>query len=59
MCALIYTRNPKKGNYTGFWYDIPARTRFEYEDFIKKHALPGPHSNIHCILEPKGPDGEV
>ena len=31
MCALIYAKNPKRGNYTGFTYDIPARTSFDYE----------------------------
>ena len=58
MCALIYAKNPKRGNYTGFTYDIPAKTSFDYEQFLLKHALPGPGSNIHCILEPQGAGGE-
>ena len=54
MCAMIYTRNPKKGNYTGFLYDIPAKTKFSYQKFLLKYALPGPGSRIHCILQPNG-----
>ena len=58
MCTLIYAKNPKKSNYTGFLYNIPAKTSFDYEKFLLKHALPGPGSNIHCILEPHGMEGE-
>ena len=54
MCTLIYAKNPKQSNYTGFLYNIPAKTSFDYEKFLLKHALPGPGSNIHCILEPQG-----
>ena len=57
MCAFIYAKNPKKGNYTGFHYNIPAKTAFDYQKFLLKNALPGPLSRIHCILEPKGADG--
>ena len=58
-CAIIYTSNPKRGNYTGFTYDIPAKTKFDYERFLLRNALPGPGSNIHCILESKGKEGET
>ena len=58
MCTLIYAKNPKHSNYTGFIYNIPAKTSFDYEKFLLKHALPGPGSNIHCILEPNGKEGE-
>ena len=59
MCAMIYTKNIKNSNYTGFLYDIPARTRFNYQDFLLKYALPGPGSKIHCILQPKGMEGDT
>ena len=48
---MIYAKNPLKGNYTGYLYNIPAKKRFDYEDFLAKNALPGPGSNVHCILE--------
>ena len=57
-CAMMYSRNPKKGNYTGFFYDIPVTKSFNYENFLLKHALPGPKSVIHCILEPKGQEND-
>ena len=55
---MIYTSNPKRGNYTGFTSDIPARTKFDYKQFLLRNALPGPGSNIHCVLEPTGKEGE-
>ena len=48
---MIYAKNPKKSNYTGFFYDIPTHHRFNYEEFLMKHALSGPNSNVHCLLE--------
>lgn len=57
MCCLVYAKNQKRGHYTGLQYDIPARTHFDYQLFILKHALPGRDSFIRCILEPKGPNG--
>ena len=51
VCAMIYAKNPLRGNYTGYLYNIPAKKRFDYEDFLAKNALPGPGSNVHCILE--------
>ena len=50
---MIYAKNPLKGNYTGYLYNIPAKKRFDYQDFLAKSAFPGPDSNVHCILEPK------
>ena len=59
MCAMIYTRNPKRGQYTGYLYDIPARTKFDYQQFLLKNALPGPGSRIRCILQPTGINGKL
>ena len=57
LCCLIYAKNQKRGNYSGFKYEISARTKFDYQMFLLKNALPGPGSDIHCVLEPEGAGG--
>ena len=57
--AIIYCTNLKKGSYCGYVYDIPIRESFSTEDFLAKHALPGPDSRIRCEVMKQGPLGNI
>jgi len=55
--AMVYARNQKPGCFTGFVQTGPADREFNYLDFITKQALPGPGSNVHCIIQHHGSSG--
>lgn len=55
--ALIYASNQKSGCFTGFFQPGPARQSFDFLSFLKIHALPGPASITHCLLQHHGPTG--
>ena len=55
--AMIYASNQKPGCFTGFVKPGPASQRFDFLNFIKSQALPGPGSLVHCILQHYGPTG--
>ena len=54
VAALIYARNSKTGSYTGFYQDIPKNSLFDHRGFLAAHALPGPKSIVHCVLQHEG-----
>ncbi len=55
--AMIYARNQKPGCFTGFFQTGPARQSFNWLNFIKVQALPGPNSIVHCVIQHHGPSG--
>ena len=57
--AIIYCMNSKRGSYCGNIYDIPVRGTFSTEEFLAKHALAGPGSQIKCVLMAQGINGNV
>ena len=54
VCALIYARNAKNGNYTGFFKDIPKTGPFDHQKFLLANALAGPNSIIKSIVKKRG-----
>jgi len=57
VVALIFAANEKAGSYTGFFKHIPLFYAFDHQSLLAANALPGPHSVIHCLLYPNGPQG--
>ena len=57
VAALIYANNDKAGSYCGFFKNIRELNRFDHEDFLAAHALPGPGSIINAFFFPTGLDG--
>ena len=53
-CALVYAKGIKKNHYCGFFKDIPRQYQFNIKDFLASNSLPGPFSNIHCIIYRQG-----
>ena len=51
VCAMIYARNDKQNCYTGFFTNIWKTKAFDSHKFMLTHALPGPNSIVHCIIE--------
>ena len=54
VCALVYARNDKRGNYTGFFHNIWKTKQFDRGRFILAHVLPGPNSLVHCFIDSQG-----
>ena len=57
VVAMVYAANSKPGCYTGHWQVAAPRQAFNYVNFLKMQALPGPESIINCIVQPHGPSG--
>ena len=56
---MVYAKNDKPGCYTGFYKLIPGAGRFNHQQFLAAHALPGPDSMTDCILQEQGPLGNT
>ena len=54
ICAMIYARSLKKKHFCGFFKDITKPTQFNYKNFIAVNGLPGPYSNIRCLIYSQG-----
>ena len=54
VCAMVYAHNPKKGNFTGFFLDIPKTGQFDHQQFLLANALAGPNSIIKSIVNKRG-----
>ena len=55
--ALVYASNQKPGCFTGLFQPGPAKQHFNFLEFIKTQALPGPGSFVNCVVQNYGPHG--
>ena len=55
---MIFARNAKGGCYTGFYKNLPEKNTFDYEEWLKANALPGPESKVLCIIQDKSGNGK-